>query len=441
MYSSGTWLVDSFIQMGCGQSKPSPRQRRPRREREEYPMHPHPRPVLVAPHHEPEPVVYGPEPVEYNEPELAEQEPEPEPEQEPVHVAPQPSRGFRPVRSVQTLGYNIDPEAIGGPDPTITLEERWRWAQPFNYYKIHHPDRPHVIIATLAACEQKPDVLYDSIDVSTSLPDPMHISSFNTRLTEPLGLKFDSFGTAVCFMGLRDPEPHIGTIADLDTLHRIVSHIYPNLDPRPATDRPRAADIFLGFWVVFLGRRIEKLQRIFFQNVEEDTMRDFRTMAFDLMRGGDFSNRLEISCDGDTEMETGIFNQLYNGTKLGRCARTMVTQNLDMLNIGMFVSQFVFEPHPSGALVPLYDFSIIFDVDGVLLAQLRAEEEEQRQQQIEWQQQLDAEEQRQNEAQWQWQQAEWDRQDEERQRGREGHNQHHRRRHHRRSSSRQSHRG
>lgn len=166
--------------MGCGQSKPSPRQRRPRREREEYPMHPHPRPVHIAPHHEPEPVVYGPEPVEYNEPDLAEQEPEPEPE--PVHVAPQPSRGFRPVRSVQGLGYNICSRGDTGlgPDPSATLEEkRDGLAPPINFYEIYHEDQTQgQFIAVVAACQHKPGVLYDSIHVSTSLSDLIHIPSF-----------------------------------------------------------------------------------------------------------------------------------------------------------------------------------------------------------------------------------------------------------------------
>lgn len=172
--------------MGCGQSKPSPRQRRPRREREEHPMHPYPQPVHPAPHHQPEPVVYGPDPVEYNEPEPVEYDPEPnepELEPEPAHFAPQPPREYRPVRSVQGLGYNIVSrgETGLGPDPSATLaEKRDGLAPQINFYEIYHEDQPPgEFIAVVAACQHKPGVLYDPIHVSTSFPDLIHIPSFS----------------------------------------------------------------------------------------------------------------------------------------------------------------------------------------------------------------------------------------------------------------------
>lgn len=146
-------------------------------------MHPYPRPVHLAPHHEPEPVDYGPGPVEYNEPEPVEYDPEPnepEPEPEPIHVEPHRPREYRPVRSLQELGYKVVPRGKDGlgPDPTATLEEKRDGLAPqFNFYEIYHEDQPEVTIALVAACEQKPDVLYDPIHVSTSSPDLKHISS------------------------------------------------------------------------------------------------------------------------------------------------------------------------------------------------------------------------------------------------------------------------
>lgn len=238
-------------------------------------------------------------------------------------------------------------------------------------------------------------------------------------------------------MGLCNPNPHIGTSADLNTLHRVVSHVYTNRDPRHVGARPLAAEILLGFWGVFLGRGIEMLERIYCETVEDETVDDIRDVAYDWMYAGALTNDLEIRCEGGSREEALTFDRIYNHTKLGRCARTMVTQNWDMVRFGIFVSQFAFRPHPEGDDAPVYDFIISFDVDPVLQPELRAQREQQRWQQIGSQQRQDPEYWPQQEAQWQWQQADWGQQGESHRQ-----NQQHRRRHHHhhRSSSRHSYR-
>lgn len=190
------------------------------------------------------------------------------------------------------------------------------------------------------------------------------------------------------------------------------------------------------------------LATIYCETVEDETVDDIRDIAYDSMHAGALTENLVIRRDGGSRREAQTFDRIYNDTKLGRCARTIVTQNWDMVNVGMFVSQFEFRPHPEGDDAPVYDFIISFDVDPVLQANVWAQRQQQRWQQIDSQQWQDPEESPRQEAQWQ--QADWGQQGEShrqgesrRQRGREGQNQQHRRRHHHhhRSSSRHSHRG
>ncbi|KAJ0115039.1 hypothetical protein J7T55_001447 [Diaporthe amygdali] len=105
-----------------------------------------------------------------------------------------------------------------------------------------------------------------------------------TRLGEfenPAGvgpLQIDFY--AVWYTGpLPPPDEEIAILGGIkENGQLIISEIFTTRDPRPEQQRPRAADILLGFWCHELEIPVEDLKGLFFDNVEETTMGENQEM-------------------------------------------------------------------------------------------------------------------------------------------------------------------
>ena len=128
---------------------------------------------------------------------------------------------------------------------------------------------------------------------------------------------------------------------------RVVSEIYMDRDPRPSRERPLAADILLSFWHFHCSQPIESLQTIFFETVTEDNMDVARREIYQNM-GLDLSERLTLRRRGHSREEKDAFKDIYNESKFGKCARTIVNQNENMRHSEIQVSRFQFVPKNDG---------------------------------------------------------------------------------------------
>lgn len=143
-----------------------------------------------------------------------------------------------------------------------------------------------------------------------------------------------------------------------------MSHIYLDRDPRPSRVRPLAADIFLSFWHKLLGFPIENLRTLFFDTVEEDSMREMQPLIYLLLRKDPLQS-VSLRRRSSDEDKQEAFTLAYQRTKFGRCARTMETQNQEMIDNGIQVSRFEFcvqSPTPSQPEIK-YNFVVTFGVD------------------------------------------------------------------------------
>lgn len=145
--------------------------------------------------------------------------------------------------------------------------------------------------------------------------------------------------------------------ADRKTCHRVVSDIYLDRDPRPSRRRPLAADVFLSFWHKELGYPIEYLQTLFFDTVQEDSMDRELPTIYGLLRRYP-SQPLSLR-SGSHGHKQEAFQLTYCGTRFGRCARTIETQNGEMKTAKIKVLRFKFDVHPPSPAQPGFKYNFI----------------------------------------------------------------------------------
>ena len=119
-----------------------------------------------------------------------------------------------------------------------------------------------------------------------------------------------------------------------------MTQLYTDRDERPLRIKPLASDILLSFWKHIVGwQHVRTLSGIIFQTVEERTVRDAKRQVYHNL-GAHRSDTVELhhSTDGP------LFNIVHRDTKLGRCARTIAKEYIEMKEGLARVSGFRFIP-------------------------------------------------------------------------------------------------
>lgn len=168
----------------------------------------------------------------------------------------------------------------------------------------------------------------------------------------------------ILLMIIRAVQPTIRMKANWKTGHRVVSDIYLDQDPRPSRARPLAADVFLSFWHKELGYPIEALQTLFFDTVQEISMDRELPTIYGLLRR-DPSQPLSLRRESHGHKQEA-FQITYCGTRFGRCARTIETQNKSMKDARIKVLRFKFDVHQPNPSQPQfkYNFIVTFGISG-----------------------------------------------------------------------------
>ncbi|KAL1854487.1 hypothetical protein Daus18300_011408 [Diaporthe australafricana] len=123
----------------------------------------------------------------------------------------------------------------------------------------------------------------------------------------------------------------------------VVSQVHLTRDRRPKGEKPLSADIYLAYWVYELGQPIISLRTLYFEEVEEPGMIDTRREAYGMMRKS-FGHHLTMRRGGSKFGEAVVFKDIYDKTKFGRSARTIVQEFQEMRDAGIRVKSFTFLP-------------------------------------------------------------------------------------------------
>lgn len=138
-----------------------------------------------------------------------------------------------------------------------------------------------------------------------------------------------------------------------------VGAIYTSRDPRQ--NRPKASDLFLGIWVVALGRSIAALERISFLDCAEETVMASRDYVYSLMGGaGLLDQPLTIRgpslCHPDEHSpeEETAFHHLLTQTNFGKSAAHLVNNYAEVVQYGLAIASFTYKPRGGRA----FDFRV-----------------------------------------------------------------------------------
>lgn len=124
---------------------------------------------------------------------------------------------------------------------------------------------------------------------------------------------------------------------------RVVTQIYLDRDRRGRSERPLASDVLLSFWKYVAQRPVRSLKEIVFQTVEEPSTQEVRREVYTVL-GENASTTVRLRPDNHGE----LFNRVLKDTKLGKCARTIAAEYIEMKDGHAQVAQFKFkaqDPH------------------------------------------------------------------------------------------------